>query len=220
MINTDRLPPCPLCHHAHCPAFASVDGRDYFRCPHCELTFLAAALRPDAASERRHYDLHENDPHDPRYRRWLARLAEPLGARLAAPARGLDFGCGPGPALAMMLRERGHHMALYDPIYAADPQVLDTTYDFITCTEVVEHFHRPDAMFTLLAQLLAPGGWLGIMTAELHDSIEFSRWHYRRDPTHVCFYRPRTFAVIGALNGMTPVPVTDTGVMLLQKQAG
>jgi len=44
---------------------------------------------------------------DPRYRRFLARLAEPLIAHLPKGARGLDFGCGPGPTLSLMLREAG-----------------------------------------------------------------------------------------------------------------
>ena len=33
---------------------------------------------------------------------------EPLLARLGPASHGLDYGCGPGPALATMLREEGH----------------------------------------------------------------------------------------------------------------
>ena len=184
---------CPLCQHNHCLPFACVDGLDYFRCQCCQLTFLDPEKLPDADAERRHYDLHENDPADPRYRDWLDRLAIPLGERLISRSEGLDFGCGPGPALAQMLSERGHTMSLYDPAYAADVSVLQRDYDFVTCTEVVEHFHHPGREFERLAALLRPGGWLAIMTSLLHDGIDFRKWHYRRDPTHVSFYRQTTF---------------------------
>ncbi|MEI4850515.1 class I SAM-dependent methyltransferase, partial [Klebsiella pneumoniae] len=83
---------------------------------------------------------------------------------LGPGARGLDFGCGPGPALATMLREAGMDMALFDPFFYPQASVLERQYDFITCTEVVEHLHRPAEVFRQLDRLLAPGGWLGVMT--------------------------------------------------------
>ena len=43
--------------------------------------------------------------------RFLGRLAEPLVERLDPGASGLDFGCGPGPALAAMLTRRGYTVA-------------------------------------------------------------------------------------------------------------
>ena len=184
---------CPLCQSNHCLSFAQIEGLDYFRCQNCQLTFLDPNQLPDAEAERRHYDLHENDPADPRYRDWLDRLAIPLGQRLASGSQGLDFGCGPGPALARMLTERGHKMNIYDPVFAADDSVLQRDYDFVTCTEVVEHFHHPGREFERLVALVRRGGWLAIMTSLLHDGIDFRKWHYRRDPTHVSFYRQTTF---------------------------
>jgi taurine dioxygenase len=60
----------------------------------------------------------------------------------------------PGPALAAMLREAGHEVALYDPFFAPDPAPLAAIYDFVTCTETAEHFHDPRAEF---ARLRGPG---------------------------------------------------------------
>ena len=208
---------CPLCRQPHCPAFASAEGRDYFRCQRCELTFLDPAQRPDPDSEKAYYALHENDPDDPGYRTWLDRLAIPLCQQLNNPSNGLDFGCGPGPALARTLEERGHQMAVYDPLFAADASVLRWQYDFVTCTEVVEHFHQPAKEFELLARLVRPNGLLAIMTGLLHDRIDFHKWHYRRDPTHVSFYRAQTFQFIGRLHSMTPLSILDNGVIILRK---
>lgn len=184
---------CPVCLEPAPRLFIEVEGRDYRRCDTCEATFLVPAQRPSAAAERAEYRLHRNDPADARYRRFLARLAEPLCARLAAGSAGLDYGCGPGPALADMLRAAGHAVRLYDPLFAPDTGVLAQTYDFVTCTEVAEHFHDPATEFARLDALLRPGGWLGIMTCFQTDDARFAGWHYRRDPTHVVFYRESTF---------------------------
>lgn len=184
---------CPLCGCATTRPLLRADGRDYRACPHCAARFLHPGQRPDRAEEYRHYCLHENGVDDPGYRRFLDRLAAPLRARLTAPARGLDYGCGPGPALAAMLREAGHEVALFDPLFRPGHLVLATEYDFVTCTEVAEHFHDPAGEFARLRRLVRPGGWLALMTCFQTDDARFAAWHYRRDPTHVIFYRAETF---------------------------
>ncbi|MFN4170691.1 MAG: class I SAM-dependent methyltransferase, partial [Pseudorhodobacter sp.] len=156
--------PCPVCA-ASAQYFLSVEGRAYFRCLSCQVRFLDPAHYPDSNAEYAHYLHHENHPDDPHYRRFLSRLAEPLLARLAPGSRGLDYGCGPGPALAAMLREAGHDVALYDPFFAPDPAPLSGNYDFVTCTEVAEHFHHPAQEFARLCDRVRPGGWLAIMTS-------------------------------------------------------
>ncbi|MEP1214430.1 MAG: class I SAM-dependent methyltransferase [Marinobacter sp.] len=164
----------------------------------------------DERRERAVYDLHDNDPRDEGYRRFLSKLTGPLLERLAPGARGLDFGCGPGPALAAMLREAGMEMALYDPFYYPDTSALGQQYDFITCTEVVEHLHRPAEIFRRLDRLLAPGGLLGVMTCFQTDDERFANWHYRRDPTHIVFYRRATMQWLASAHGWAlEVPAKD-----------
>ena len=110
--------------------------------------------------------------------------------------RGLDYGCGPAAALAEMLRQAGHTMQVYDPFFASCRSVLAQTYDFVTCTETAEHFHRPGVEFARLCGLLKPGGLLAVMTIFQTDDARFENWRYRHDPTHVVFYREHTFAVL------------------------
>ncbi|MEL7470565.1 MAG: class I SAM-dependent methyltransferase [Pseudomonadota bacterium] len=193
---------CPVCHD---PAgwFLTADGKHYFRCPTCAARFVDRAARPEPTAEHAHYLHHENDPGDPRYRAFLSRLADPLLEVLPARAEGLDYGCGPGPALAAMLTEAGHRMEVWDPFFAADPAALDRTYDFITCTEVAEHFHDPAAEFARLRAILRPGGVLGVMTCFQTDDARFEAWHYRKDPTHVVFYKEDTFCWISDKFGWT-----------------
>lgn len=184
---------CPVCEGAPCRPFMEVDGLRYWRCDRCEATVLEPGQLPSPETELEQYRLHQNDPADPGYRQFLSRLADPLLERLLPEASGLDYGCGPGPALAAILREAGHPMALFDPFFHPDQSALQRQYDFITCTEAVEHFHYPADNFRRLNGLLMPGGWLGIMTSFQAGDERFARWHYRRDPTHVVFYRETTF---------------------------
>ncbi len=167
--------------------------------------------------ERAEYDLHENNPDDTRYRAFLSRLAEPLLSRLEPGMHGLDYGCGPGPTLSRMLRERGMTMDDYDPYYVADSRLLQRRYDFVTCTEVVEHFCQPAAAWRELASLVRSGGWLGIMTLLAPaDAVAFSEWWYKNDPTHVSFYSATTFDWLAQAMGFT-VEMIDDRVLFMQR---
>jgi 2-polyprenyl-3-methyl-5-hydroxy-6-metoxy-1,4-benzoquinol methylase len=199
--------------------FQCIDHTLYWRCRNCRATFIDARHLPEPTEELNRYRLHRNDPDDPGYRRSLNRLAGPLLERLEPGLEGLDYGCGPGPALARMLTEAGHRIQLYDPFFHPDAALLDRTYAFITCTEVAEHFHRPAAEFETLNRLLRPGGWLGIMTCFQTDDTRFADWHYRRDPTHVVFYREETFRwLAGRFDWACEIPARN--VVLMRKRSG
>jgi len=190
-----------LCDDDHVQPLAQVMSRQYMVCGRCHLSFLLRAHHPDTETERAHYLKHDNNPGDPQYRAFLDRLAQPLIKRLPAGATGLDYGSGPGPTLSVMLEERGFSVWLYDPFFAPDPAPLQERYDFITCTETVEHFFNPADEFARFDQLLRPGGWLGIMTQMRDEKYCFETWHYVLDPTHVCFYHKRTLCWIAQQYG-------------------
>ena len=198
---------CLVCEQDHARPFMKVDGRAYWRCDHCLATFLEPAQQPTLATERAEYDLHQNKPDDPGYRRFLGQLTEPLLAELASPSEGLDFGCGPGPALHQMMQTKGHEVTLWDPLYYPDPQALERDYDFVTATEVVEHFHRPAGSFRQLHTLVRPGGLLGLMTRLQTDDARFAGWNYRRDPTHVVFYRRETLEWLALRHGWKVIAI-------------
>ena len=139
-------------------------------------------------AQRQRYLTHNNDPGDPAYRGFLSRLFDELRPHLAGGASGLDYGAGPGPALAAMMGEEGFSVRVYDPFFYPDTSALEARYDFITCTETAEHFSRPREDFDRLDALLKPSGRLGVMTGMLDDWEEFPDWHYRLDPTHISFY--------------------------------
>jgi Methyltransferase domain len=205
---------CPVCRAPAPRHLARLDRRDYWRCDSCEARFLDPRQRPSRAAEYAHYLGHENDPGDPRYRKFLSKLAGPLLERLGERRSGLDYGCGPGPALPAMLREAGHEVALYDPFFHPDAAKLRRCYDFIACTEAAEHFHRPAAEFDRLGRLLRPGGLLAVMTCFQTEDARFAGWQYRRDPTHVVFYREATLRRVAAQRGWAcEIPCKDVALM-------
>ncbi|MEO1280413.1 MAG: class I SAM-dependent methyltransferase, partial [Pseudomonadota bacterium] len=153
---------------------------------------------------------------DPQYRHFLSKVFVPMCEKLVPGSKGLDFGCGPGPALAAMFSEVGHDVALYDPCFAPDTDPLQRHYDFITCTEVVEHLHDPFKAFDCFCHMLKPGGLLGIMTCFQTDDDRFEHWHYRKDPTHVVFFRDTTFRCVADRMGWH-CEVPSKNVVIMQK---
>jgi len=192
----DQKHRCPLCGDANSYSFFVDKFRHYRRCSGCELVFVPQRYWLNIKAEKAAYDLHENNADDSGYRFFLSRLVTPLLEKLKTGQAGLDFGCGPGPALPALLTEHGLRVDLYDPIYYIEPAVFSKTYDFICATEVVEHLRNPDKEFSSLFRMLKPGGWLGIMTKLVIDQEAFSQWHYIRDLTHICFYSRDTFTTI------------------------
>lgn len=183
---------CPLCH-SETLDFWQDKRRVYRRCSHCDLISVPSQYWLSDREEKAIYDFHENDVEDEGYQRFLSRLLEPMVARLPQGASGLDFGCGPGPALATMLQRQGFDVDLYDLYYHPDDAVWQRRYEFITATEVLEHLKHPAVELQRLWNLLEPAGLLGVMTKKARDREAFRQWHYKNDPTHIAFFSESTF---------------------------
>jgi hypothetical protein len=208
---------CPLCKAPAGNAFFQDRHRDYFQCPTCNLIFVPPDQFLSAAAEKAEYDLHENKSYDPGYRRFLSRLFVPVQERIAPASHGLDFGSGPGPTLSLMFEESGHEMEIYDKFYADTPRVLEKQYDFITATEVVEHFHNPSETLNGLWGCLKTGGWFGMMTKLAAGKEVFVQWHYKNDLTHVIFFSRDTFKWLAAQWHADLAFVADDVVLLYKK---
>ncbi|WP_343044274.1 class I SAM-dependent methyltransferase [Marinifaba aquimaris] len=173
-------------------------------------------------AEKATYDTHENNPDDLGYRKFLSRPVNALLDKLAlnktnkTEQRGLDFGCGPGPTLSVMMQEAGYQMANYDIYYFAEESLLQQQYDFITCTEAIEHFNTPAKEWQLLLDLLKPEGYLVIMTKLVIDQTAFANWHYKNDQTHVSFFSRATFNWLATQNQLK-VDFVGKDVIIFQK---
>jgi hypothetical protein len=120
----------------------------------------------------------------------------------------------------VLFEEAGFDVAVYDPYYADIPELLDRQYDFITASEVVEHLREPSTEWAGLWSCLKAGGILGIMTKLVIDADAFSRWHYKNDPTHICFYSVATFEwLAGYLRAELRFPFTDVVLLIKNKRS-
>ncbi len=187
---------CPLCN-GKSDYYHEDKFRRYFQCGHCALVFIEPAAILSPSEEKARYELHQNSPVDQGYRNFLSRLVQPLKNRIPTGSFGLDYGSGPGPTLSVMLEEMGYNMTVYDPFYAADESVLDSQYDFVTATEVVEHMVNPMAGLKRMWNCVRPGGTLGLMTKLVIDQKAFASWHYITDETHICFFSRETLDWVG-----------------------
>ena len=215
-MNDSSIMACPLCSHSAISTYHFHPHRQFWQCANCALVFVSPADYPDTCAEKARYDQHQNDPTDNRYRSFLQQLATPLLERLTVGSVGLDFGCGPGPALAHILQESGMTVELYDTFYAPNDAVWATQYDFVTATEVVEHLHQPSQEFDRLFRVLKPGGCLAIMTKWVSRIPLFATSRSVRAMTHVCLYSPETFTWI-ARRWNSPVDFPKTDIALFRK---
>lgn len=188
------------------------------RCQVCSLVFVPPRQFVSAEEEKSRYDLHQNSPDDQGHRSFLSRIFIPMQKYLTPGSCGLDFGSGPVPTLSVMFQEAGHSMKIFDYFYEQAPSVFERQYDFITATEVVEHLHKPKEELDRLWACLKQGGRLGIMTKLTPDRNAFSTWHYKNDPTHVCFFSQATFKWL-AFQWDADMTFADKDVVLFHKKA-
>ena len=187
---------CTVCKNNKIEFFLNVEGLDYWQCALCKATMLDSIKFIASNKEKKHYLKHNNEINDTRYRTFLSNLIEPLKDKISIDDMGLDYGCGYAPALADILKKDGFNVELYDPFFFKNENIFCRKFNFITCSEVVEHFFKPYEEFNKIDSLLAKNSWLAVMTSFMTEDYLFKNWHYRRDPTHVVFYKKITFKII------------------------
>ncbi|OPL10405.1 MAG: hypothetical protein AVO34_03440 [Firmicutes bacterium ML8_F2] len=202
MIQVPESQICQLCGK-RADYFAQIGEKRYYRCCNCCSVLLDPAAHPSTAEEKLRYDKHKNNIDDPGYRNFVRPLVEAVVQDCAVEKEGLDYGAGPGPVAAAMLGEKGYRVTLYDIFYHPDKSVFNKSYDFIICSEVIEHFRLPADEFRKLRRLLRPGGWLYCMTEMYTEGIDFKNWPYKNDSTHLFFYHPLAFQWIEKNIGFT-----------------
>ncbi|WP_246722870.1 class I SAM-dependent methyltransferase [Aliikangiella sp. G2MR2-5] len=229
-------------NNAECDLYHQDKRRSYYQCARCMLVFVPACYHLCAVDEKAEYDKHQNNPDDPGYQRFLSRVTFPLFERVklkekescsetisiidcgseagvgSTKIRGLDFGCGPGPAISVMAEREHLRVDNYDLYYFSEPGLLQKQYDFITMTEVIEHLASPMMVLKQLDAMLKPEAILAIMTKRVTDQKAFSGWHYKNDPTHICYYSEATFAWIGQELGWR-LEIIDKDVVFFHQQA-
>lgn len=182
---------CPLCAN-DADTFFKDSKHHFLLCPTCLGIFRDDNQFLSAVNEKKRYLLHRNDMEDKGYYQFVLPIINQVKLHMTQGAKGLDFGCGHTPVLSNYLIKEGYDMSVFDPIFFKDESVMNDQYDFIVCCEVIEHFCNPAYEFQKLFQTLGPKGKLICKTHLFDKGIDFDKWYYKNDPSHVFIYQAET----------------------------
>ncbi len=194
---------CPLCN-----SFSKLFYKNtHYKCTCCTGVFKSKEFHLIGEDEKNIYEKHKNDSNDVRYQNFLSPITNSVLNDKPKSSIGLDFGCGKDSAIIKVLSDNGYKIHGYDLFYLDDKSLLEKKYDYITSSEVIEHFQEPNKEFTLLKSLLKDDGSLYLMTDIYDESIDFDKWYYKNDPTHIFMYQRKTFEWIKEEFGFSRVEI-------------
>lgn len=191
--------------------------KNFFYCKHCELIFLDKNFYVSRENEKKQYNQHNNSLENEGY---VKMFTEYLNFTLKNQniKTVLDFGSGPTPVLAELLKRRNLHVDCYDKFYQPKKIYEDKTYDLITSTEVFEHLENPQEILHMLSEHLNVNGIISLMTLfHTNKQEDFLKWWYRRDPTHITFFTPKSIEFMANKCGLKVLKTDYRRIIILQK---
>lgn len=208
---------CKICSKPTRTIHDQQYDHNYYYCGNCEFIFLEESKIIPSQQEKIEYSFHENSLANEGYvnmlREFIDKAVRPHRPQITTA---LDFGSGPGPVLAELLRQEGFKTDIYDKHFAPEKVYLNKKYDLITATEVFEHLKDPLSTLRSLKSRLNKNGILAVMTLFHQNNDEhFKKWWYRRDATHISFYTPKTFKCMASLLDMNVVMVDKKNICVL-----
>ncbi|WP_291725393.1 class I SAM-dependent methyltransferase [Bernardetia sp.] len=168
----------------------------YFICAGCGAYVKDQKFYVDSQQEKSMYENHNNDVNDLGYQKFTSPITKTILQHFTPNDLGLDYGCGTGPVISKLLKEKGYKIELYDPYFYPNENYLDYQYDYIFSCEVFEHFYNPAKEIQKLLSVLKPTGSLIVMTHLYDYKTDFKNWYYRKDTTHVFIYTEKTIQFI------------------------
>lgn len=191
--------PCKICQNSTIPFFSIPLSKHYCYCPACEFISMDPTFIVNLEREKAQYENHHNSLENEGYVKMFEDFMDLFWNRLTCKEiHALDFGSGPTPVLAELLKRRGAKVDCYDKFYQPQTLFEDKTYDLITSTEVFEHLENPLQTLEMLSTHLKPNGIIAIMTLfHPNDTELFIKWWYPRDPTHISFFTCKTLEILG-----------------------
>jgi hypothetical protein len=191
--------PCVLCSHPECSLAFSDKARHYFCCPDCGLVFVPPSEHVSIDDEKMRYGRHKNTYDNQDYKSYLIAFSKELQRIPIHQPEILDFGCGEHRVMERILREQGISCSSYDPLYAIGLDTLQKSYDIIIANEVLEHVRNLHEDLALILKLMKPHGYALFQTQLLTPDINFDKWWYKEDETHINFLTAQTLQKIAQL---------------------
>jgi SAM-dependent methyltransferase len=182
---------CPLCQGKG-NIFFNEEKHTFYKCTDCKGIFRNPDQFLNLAQEKERYLHHVSNINDIGYYKFVSPIIKEVQKYFAKGKKGLDFGCGHTPVLSELLKKEQYEMEIFDAVFFNDAEVLNKKYDFIVSCEVIEHFYDPFNEFNQMQEMLVPDGKLICKTHLYDDQIEFDKWYYKNDPSHVFIYQIET----------------------------
>ena len=210
---------CKICNNTVSPIEDKKKSLCYYRCSSCGFISLDDAQRVNEIREKKQYDQHNNSLENEGY---VAMFEEFIDLSIAPYIKNiqtaLDFGSGPTPVFSELLKRRGLEVDIYDLFYAPKKVYETKSYDLITSTEVFEHLSKPLEILELLTKHLNTQGYIVLMTKfPPKDDDAFLKWWYRRDPTHISFFTPKSFEIMAEKVGLKLLKTMNSNIAVFQK---
>ncbi len=191
----------------------------YDVCEECGFVYKQPKYHISNEKEFEEYSKHNNSFEVKGYVDMFRNLIDEFIKPLDISGKGLEFGSGPGPVLKELLIQLGFHMFDYDPYFNPNEEYMNHNYELITSTEVIEHLANPKNVFSHLKSLLSKNGYLVLMTNfNTFNDKDFLTWWYRRDKTHISFYRLKTLEYLADLNQLEVVTHNNKNIIVLKNK--
>jgi len=192
---------------------------EFFHCTECEFILKNPTCYVDETNELKQYQHHNNTIESlgyvNKFEKFINATFQPHLAKIKTV---LEFGSGPGPVFSELLKQRDLDVDIYDKFFSPKKVYENKQYNLITSTEVIEHIENPLEVFELFSKHIKKGGYLALMTQfHKNEQVNFKKWWYKNDPTHICFFRPKTFEVLAEKNGFVVLSNDLVKSVLLKK---
>ncbi|XMB85116.1 class I SAM-dependent methyltransferase [Mycoplasmatota bacterium WC44] len=206
---------CKLCGSKTKTEYDKQTKCHFHFCDKCGFIYKEDDDLIDVSLEMDHYSKHDNNFENKGYVKMFNDLLDQIDDYIDYSGLILDYGCGPGPVLSELMKQRGGTVKTYDLYFPHSEDYSEYHYDIITVTEVIEHFKQPLKDLKKIVNLLKPNGKLVIRTMFIQEP--FFDWWYRRDYTHVTYYNDKVFEFIAEKFGLKIIYSDNYNTIILQK---
>lgn len=240
--------PCACCGATERAHFAEVGDYRYVSCLRCGFVFLAPMPHEDELLAYYQHDRGITEHYYPKSRSRRRKASWKVLSLYGyiARRRVLDVGCGGGFMTDALRRfaasavgvdvnaqaiayARRHFPACSFHVVrelGAFANERKAAFDFVYCSEVLEHVADPNALLAAIAELLAPDGRLLLTTPDLGSPRRPANvldWDVFSPPEHVQFFTQSTLSALLARHGLaigTVLRDTKTGLKVLAAKRG